>query len=98
MKFRKRSEEQIYNYSCPFGGIDHNGSVGTSFLSTEGADGEWGMTPVEVYIYRFAAAYLILLCFTWRHIRSHGWRDELTRWRFREYVPVLSTSLPRITH
>lgn len=36
------------------------------------------MTPVEVYIYRFAAAYIILLCFTWRHIRSHGWRDELT--------------------
>lgn len=37
-----------------------------------------GFSPVEVYFYRFLLAYLILLAFTWKNIRSKSWRDELT--------------------
>ena len=31
-----------------------------------------------MYFYRFLAAYLILLCFTFKNIISKSWRDELT--------------------
>lgn len=34
-------------------------------------------TPVEMYVYRFAAAYLLLLCLTFKQILAHNWRDEL---------------------
>lgn len=50
---------------------------GCSFISSkilmEGA----GMTPVEVFVYRFSIAYLLILSITFRHIQSHGWKDEL---------------------
>lgn len=36
-----------------------------------------GLTPVETYVYRFVAAYALMLLFTFRHILSHGWKDEL---------------------
>lgn len=51
---------------------------GVSFLSTKVLLEDGGFTPVEMFIYRFAAAYLIILCFTFRNIFSHSWRDELT--------------------
>lgn len=51
---------------------------GSSFLSTKVLMGSGGFSPVEVYVYRFLAAYLILLLFTFRNIRSKSWRDELT--------------------
>lgn len=51
---------------------------GTSFLSTKVLMETGGMTPVEVFIYRFACAYLILLLFTFRNLKSNSWRDELT--------------------
>lgn len=51
---------------------------GTSFLSTKVLMENGGFTPVEVYVYRFAAAYLLLLLFTFKNIRSRNWRDELT--------------------
>lgn len=51
---------------------------GTSFLSTKVLMESGGFTPVEVYFYRFLAAYLILLLFTFRKIFSNSWRDELT--------------------
>lgn len=51
---------------------------GTSFLSTKVLMNSGGFTPVEVYFYRFLAAYLILFIFTCRKIRSNSWRDELT--------------------
>lgn len=35
------------------------------------------MTPVEVYVYRFSIAYLMMLAFTFREIRSKSWKDEL---------------------
>lgn len=51
---------------------------GVSFLSTKVLLESGGLTPVEVFVYRFALAYLILLLFTFRNIRSISWRDELT--------------------
>lgn len=50
---------------------------GTSFLSTKVLMVEGGLTPVEVYVYRFILAYLILLLFTFKHIKSNNWKDEL---------------------
>ena len=37
-----------------------------------------GFTPVEMYVYRFAAAYVLLLLLTFRHIKSNNWKDEFT--------------------
>ena len=51
---------------------------GTSFLSTKILMESGGFTPVEVYVYRFFTAYVVLLLFTFRNIRSKSWRDELT--------------------
>ncbi|MDE7180249.1 MAG: DMT family transporter [Muribaculaceae bacterium] len=51
---------------------------GASFLSTKVLLEDGGFTPVEVFVYRFTLAYLMLLVFTFRKIRSNSWRDELT--------------------
>lgn len=51
---------------------------GTSFLSTKVLMQEGGFTPVEMFVYRFMAAYLLLLALTWKKIWSNSWRDELT--------------------
>lgn len=51
---------------------------GTSFLSTKVLMDSGGFTPVEMYVYRFAFAYILLLCFTLKKIKSNSWRDELT--------------------
>ncbi len=51
---------------------------GSSFLSTKILMEDGGFTPVEMFVYRFAAAYVVLLCFTFRKILANGWRDELT--------------------
>lgn len=50
---------------------------GCSFLSTKVLMIEGGFTPVEMFVYRFAFAYLILLCFTFRNLFSQNWKDEL---------------------
>ena len=78
MKFGNAAKSKYIIILAHLAALVTMGAWGTSFLSTKVLMESGGMTPVEVYIYRFAAAYLILLCFTWRHIRSHGWRDELT--------------------
>ena len=78
MKLAKASKNKYIK------GIAHLGALlavcawGTSFLSTKVLMNEGGMTPVEVYVYRFSLAYLILLAFTIKHIKSDSWRDELT--------------------
>lgn len=36
-----------------------------------------GFTPVETYVYRFTAAYLILFVFTCRKLFADNWRDEM---------------------
>lgn len=35
------------------------------------------LTPVEVYIYRFAIAYIVILLCTFKEIKSHSFADEL---------------------
>lgn len=49
---------------------------GASFLCTKVLMIDGGFTPVEMYVYRFAMAYLLLLVFTFRKILSNNWRDE----------------------
>ena len=51
---------------------------GSSFVSTKVLMETGGFTPVEMYTYRFSAAYIILLCFTFRKIFCNNWRDEVT--------------------
>ena len=52
------------------------GAWGTSFLCTKVLMTGGGFTPTEMYVYRFALAYLLLLVFTFRKIKSDDWRDE----------------------
>ena len=50
---------------------------GCSFISSkvlmEGAH----MTPVEVFVYRFSIAYLLMLCFTIKNLKSRSIKDEM---------------------
>ncbi|MBD5370292.1 MAG: DMT family transporter [Bacteroides sp.] len=50
---------------------------GASFLSTKVLMIDGGFSPVEMYVYRFALAYLLLLAFTFKKIMANDWRDEL---------------------
>lgn len=50
---------------------------GNSFLSTKVLMVDGHLLPVEMYSYRFFAAYLILLLITLRNLKSRNWRDEL---------------------
>lgn len=50
---------------------------GTSFLSSKVLMVDGGFTPVEVFIYRFTFAYLILLIFTCKKILANNYKDEL---------------------
>lgn len=50
---------------------------GVSFVSTKVLSGEPNnMTPVEIYLYRFTFAYIILLAISHKHFKSYSWRDE----------------------
>lgn len=51
---------------------------GTSFICSKVLMEDGGLTPVETYVYRFTLAYIVLLLFTFRHLRANSWRDELT--------------------
>ncbi len=51
---------------------------GTSFICTKVLMVDGGYSPVEMYVYRFIAAYLILLLLTFKKIFSNSWRDELS--------------------
>ena len=50
---------------------------GGSFISTKVLMEEGGFTPVEVYVYRFALAYILMLAITFRKILSNSLKDEL---------------------
>ncbi len=50
---------------------------GTSFLSTKVLMEEGGFTPVEMYVYRFTGAYLLILLFTFKKLLSNSITDEL---------------------
>ncbi len=49
---------------------------GVSFINTRVLM-DSGFTPVEVFLYRCVIAYLLLLCFSFRDLRSKNWRHEL---------------------
>lgn len=49
---------------------------GVSFVSTKVLLDN-GMNPVEVYVYRFVIAYVLVLCFSHKHLMSRSWRDEM---------------------
>lgn len=54
---------------------------GTSFVSTKvlleyGGGLDTGMQPVEIYIYRFVLAYLIILAINHRQLFANNWLDE----------------------
>ena len=50
---------------------------GGSFISTKVLMEDGGFTPVEVYVYRFALAYFLMLALTFKKILSNNWKDEL---------------------
>lgn len=50
---------------------------GASFLSTKVLMTGGDFTPIEMFVYRFAVAYLILLAITFKKIFADNWRDEL---------------------
>lgn len=51
---------------------------GASFVSTKVLMESGGFTPVEMFVYRFACAYLLLLLLTCnKSLMSRNWRDEL---------------------
>ena len=50
---------------------------GCSFIASKVLMEGASMSPVEVYVYRFTLAYLMMLALTFRDIRSKSWRDEL---------------------
>lgn len=51
---------------------------GTSFLCTKVLMERGGFTPVEMFVYRFSLAYILMMFLTFRQIKSLSWRDELT--------------------
>lgn len=50
---------------------------GTSFLSTKVLMVQGGFSPIEMYVYRFAVAYILLLFFTFKKLFANNLRDEL---------------------
>lgn len=50
---------------------------GCSFIASKVLMEGASMTPVEVYVYRFTIAYLMMLAFTFREFRSKSWKDEM---------------------
>lgn len=52
---------------------------GASFVSTKVLMEQGGFTPIEMFEYRFACAYLLLLLLTCnKRLLSHNWRDEFS--------------------
>lgn len=78
MKFKVSAQSNLLKILAHVGALITASAWGTSFLSTKILMEDGGFTPVEMYVYRFAAAYLILLLFTFKNIKSKSWRDELT--------------------
>lgn len=59
------------------GAIASVSAWGMSFLCTKVLMADGGYSPVEMYVYRFAAAYILLLLMTFRKLFANNWRDEL---------------------
>lgn len=78
MKFGNASKSKYLIILAHIGAFITASAWGTSFLSTKVLMERGGFTPVEMFVYRFLAAYLVLLIFTIKNIKSKSWRDELT--------------------
>lgn len=50
---------------------------GCSFIASKVLMEGGSMTPVEVYVYRFSLAYLMMFALTFKELRSNSWKDEL---------------------
>ena len=50
---------------------------GSSFIATKVLMVDGGFTPVEVYAYRFALAYILLLAVTFKKLWANSWKEEL---------------------
>lgn len=50
---------------------------GCSFIASKVLMEGASMTPVEVYVYRFSLAYLMMFALTLKQLRSNSWKDEL---------------------
>ena len=50
---------------------------GCSFIASKVLMEGASMTPVEVYVYRFSLAYLMMFALTFKQLRSNSWKDEL---------------------
>lgn len=78
MKLGNSSKSKYLLILAHIGAFITASAWGTSFLSTKVLMESGGFTPVEMYVYRFLCAYVILLLFTFKSIKSKSWRDELT--------------------
>ena len=78
MKFLSGTKGKYVKLIAHIGALLTASAWGVSFLSTKVLLEDGSFSPVEVFVYRFGLAYLLLLCFTFRNIRSKSWRDELT--------------------
>jgi drug/metabolite transporter (DMT)-like permease len=76
-KLLRPSRSKYLTVFAHLGALLTMGAWGTSFLSTKVLMIDGGFTPVEMFVYRFAAAYLLLLLFTFKKILSNNWKDEL---------------------
>lgn len=50
---------------------------GCSFIASKVLMEGAAMTPVEVYVYRFSLAYLLMMAFTFKKFMANSWADEL---------------------
>lgn len=63
-------------FLCHIGALIAVGMWGGSFVSTKVLINN-GLGPVEIYIYRFLLAYILVLLGCFRKIKANSWRDEL---------------------
>lgn len=77
MTFRRNSRSNTIKVFAHIATLLTMCAWGSSFLSTKVLMTDGGFSPVEVYIYRFLTAYVILLLFTFKRIFANSWRDEL---------------------
>lgn len=77
MKIKALSKNKYGVILAHIGALLTVSAWGTSFMSSKILMGNGGLSPVELYIYRFAAAYIILLIFTCRKIFSNSLKHEM---------------------
>ena len=76
----KNNKTGLAKYAVLFGHIAAILTViawGSSFIATKVLMVDGGFTPVEVYAYRFALAYLLLLAVTFKKLWANSWKEEL---------------------